>query len=188
MQGKGPTFKCSFIDTAAFLYVLAVGICFSGWWWGCYSCPRGLNFGGILRAFPAPVAGSAAEQTEAWQDLLYWDTCLTSCLPCMWPNRHCTTYDKPWVVLIAEKAVKHPSSSALTFLLNLVEQFVPTAKFLEPCNISFLIFFCPVLAFLPVYTATCLPVWFWGLPLLCYFFFFLSILLLSKLYFQSVTM
>lgn len=170
MQGKGPKFKCGFIDTAAFLYFLAVRICFSGLWWGCYSCPRRLNFAGILRVFPALDAGSAFEQTEAQQDLFYWDTCLATCLSCMWPNKHWTNFDKPWVVLIEGKAVKRLSNSALTFLLNLVEQFVPTAKFLEPCNILFLIFFCPVLAFLPVYTATCLCVWFWGLAPCCVFF------------------
>lgn len=110
--------------------------------------------------FPAPNAGSSAEQTEAQQDLFYSGACLASCLSCMWSRRHCANFDKPCVFLIEGKVVKCSSNSALTFLLNLVVQFVPTAKFLKPCDILFLTFFYPVLAFLPVYTATCLPVCF----------------------------
>lgn len=103
-------------------------------------------------------------QTLAWQ----------SCLSCMRSNRHCASFDKRCVVFIEGKVANCSRKSALTFLLNLSVQFVPTAKFLKPCNIVFLIIFYPVLAFLTVYIATFFPCVFEILPCCVVFFFLIN--------------
>lgn len=124
--------------------------------------------------FPVPNACSSTEQTEAQQDLFYSDASLASSLSCMRSNRHCASFDKRCVVFIEGKVANCSRKSTLTFLLNLVVQFVPTAKFLKPCNIVFLIIFYPVLAFLPVYIATFFPYVFEIFPCCVVVFFLIN--------------
>lgn len=94
----------------------------------------------LKEPFQSPDAGSSIEQTAAQPGKFFILI------------RHCANFDKSCMGLIEMKAVKCSSSSALTFLRNLVVQFVPQLNFSSRA-----IFISDL------YTATCLPVCFCGL-------------------------